>query len=109
MNKLFRFIGGVAATAAAVSGVAYYLQKKGLLKIEVNYDGKNGKPVTRQYDEIIDTAIDRATKKVTDTVTSATTETRKAVAEKLDDAGTALEDLADTVKPETKKKAAAKK
>lgn len=103
MNKLFRFVGGVAATAAAVTGIAYMLQKKGILNIEINYDNKDGKPVTREYDEIIDTAINTASKKVTETISGASEETRSTVSEKLDEAGEKLAELADEVKPEKKK------
>lgn len=114
MGKLFRFLGGIAATAAATAGAAYLLQKKGILNIEVNYNDKEGKPVTRGYDEIIDTAVDTAGKKVTDTydttskkvsetVTSVANDTRDSVAKALDQASSGLENLADNIKKVEKK------
>lgn len=103
MGNLFRLVGGLAAAAVVVTGAAYLLQKRGLLNIGVNYTGKDGKPVTRDYDEIIDTAVGTAGKKVGDTANTVASEARETVSDTLEHVSDSLGDLADTVKPDEKK------
>ena len=64
MKWILRFFAVLAAIGTALSVAAYFLQKRGVLRIEVNYDDKDGVPVTRQLDEIVDTAAGSVSKKV---------------------------------------------
>jgi len=64
MKWVLRFLAVLAAVGTAFSLAIYFLQKRGVLRIEVNYDDKDGVPVTRQLDEIVETAASSVGEKV---------------------------------------------
>ncbi len=56
MKKFLEAVGTLTLAGAAATGLVYYLQKKGIVSIEVNYDDEEGNAVSRRFDEIVDSA-----------------------------------------------------
>ncbi len=54
MKKFLEAVGTLAIAGAAATGLVYYLQKRGIVSVEVNYDDEDGNSVTRPFDEIVD-------------------------------------------------------
>ncbi len=69
MGKLFKLLGAFAVIGAGLSAMIYFLQKRGFLKVEVNYDDKEGRPVTKALDEIVDDAVSSASETIGSKVT----------------------------------------
>ena len=88
MKKFLEAVGTLAVAGAAATGLVYYLQKKGIVSVEVNYDEGEGNTVTRPFDEIIDKAAVQVGEKVKQTygeVSEKVVTAAKGVKENLED------------------------
>ncbi len=87
MRKFLEAVGTLAVAGAAATGLVYYLQKKGVLSVEVNYDDEEGNAVSRQFDEIVDTVaanVGEKAKKAYVDVSKKVTDTAKGIKDNLD-------------------------
>jgi hypothetical protein len=83
MKRFFRFVGSLAVIGTLVSAVVYFLHKKGILRVAVNYDDKEGQPVTRELDDIVETAVGQASEKVSGKVQSVATDVKHRIEQQL--------------------------
>lgn len=83
MKKILRFLGLFTAISALISGVVYFLHKKGVVRVEVNYDDKEGQPVTRELDEIVETAAGSVGERVSSKVTSVASDVKHRIEHQL--------------------------
>lgn len=54
MKTAVGFLAGAVTVGAATAAAAYYLQKKGVINVEVSYESESGETVTRRLDAIVD-------------------------------------------------------
>lgn len=83
MKKVLRFFGSLVAVGALVSAVVYYLHKRGILRVEVNYDDKEGQPVTRELDEIVESAAGSVGERMSNKVTSVASDVKSRIEQQL--------------------------
>ena len=83
MKKLLRFIGSLAVIGTLLSAVIYFLHKRGILRVAVNYDNKDGEPVTRELDEIVETTAGNVGEKISSKVSEVASDVKHKIENQL--------------------------
>jgi len=66
MKKLFNLLGMLIFFGTIIAGVAYYLQKRGFINVSFDYDDKDGRHVTRDFDELVESTAGTVGDKVSE-------------------------------------------
>jgi hypothetical protein len=98
MKRFVRFLTSIAFIGAAISAFIYYLHKRGILRVEINYDNKEGQPVSRKLDEIVETTAGSVGEKVTNKVASMASDVKSRIEHQL---GLVSEQLGNITVPST--------
>ena len=98
MKRFLRLLGSIAIIGTIASAIVYFLHKRGILRVSVNYDNKEGEPVTRELDEIVETTAGAVGEKVSNTVASVASDVRSRIEHQL---GVVSEQLGSITIPST--------
>ena len=83
MKKLLKFLGSIAILGTIVSAAVYFLHKRGVLRVAVNYDNKDGEPVTRELDEIVETTAGSVGEKISSKVSEVASDVKHRIENQL--------------------------
>lgn len=83
MKKTLKLFGLFAAISALLAAVVYFLHKRGVVRVEVNYDDKDGQPVTRELDEIVESTAGAVGERVSSKVTSVASDVKNRIEHQL--------------------------